>query len=86
MNNSLISVLVYAALILIGFTSGYIIRLKIAEGKKKNAEAEVKRILSEAEERAEQKKKEILIQAKDESYKIKKENERDQFEKNKLMQ
>jgi len=79
-------VMVYSALVIIGILGGYVIRWKIAEGKKKNAEAEVKKILLEAEEKAEQKKKEILIQAKDESYKIKKENERDQFEKNKLIQ
>lgn len=79
-------VLVYIALLIIGIPIGYVIRVKIAEGKKKNAEAEAKKILVEAEEKAEQKKKEILIQAKDESYKIKKENERDQFEKNKLIQ
>jgi len=82
----LMDVMVYSALVIIGILGGYVIRWKIAEGKKKNAEAEVKKILLEAEEKAEQKKKEILIQAKDESYKIKKENERDQFEKNKLIQ
>ncbi|MCE5223539.1 ribonuclease Y [bacterium] len=82
-----ITVLLYIVFaIIIGIAIGYIFRLKIAEGKKKNAELEAKRILKEVEEKAEQKKKEILIQAKDESYKIKKENERDLFEKNKLAQ
>jgi len=72
--------------ILCGVVLGYIYRLKLGEGKKKRAEFEVETILKEAEIKAEQKKKEILIQAKDESYRIKKENERDQFEKQRLIQ
>ena len=78
--------LVYIAFAILGIVIGYLIRWKIAEGIKRNAEAEAKKILSDAEEKAEQKKKEILIQAKDETYKIKKESERDIFEKNKLLQ
>lgn len=61
---------IYAAISLVTFIIGYLVRRYIAESKIKNAEEQSRRIVEDAEKQAETRKKEVLLEAKEEIHKL----------------
>ncbi|MGE5629809.1 MAG: Rnase Y domain-containing protein, partial [Caulobacteraceae bacterium] len=68
-----IDIIIYAAIALVTFLVGYLVRRYIAESKIKNAEEQSRKIVAEAEKQAETKKKEVVLEAKEEVHKLRSE-------------
>ena len=88
MNNieTFVEIVKYVIIACIAGAIGYLLRKTVAEAKIASAEAEAKRIISEAVKDAETKKRETLVEAKDEIYKMRSELERESRERRNELQ
>ena len=88
MNNieTFVEIVKYVIIACIAGAIGYLLRKTVAEAKIASAEAEAKRIISEAVKEAETKKRDILVEAKDEIYKMRSELERESRERRNELQ
>lgn len=81
-----VEIVKYVIIACIAGAIGYLLRKTVAEAKIASAEAEAKRIISEAIKEAETKKRETLVEAKDEIYKMRSEIERESRERRNELQ
>jgi len=81
-----VEIVKYVIIACIAGAIGYLLRKTVAEAKIASAEAEAKRIISEAVKDAETKKRETLVEAKDEIYKMRSELERESRERRNELQ
>lgn len=75
-----------AAMLVVGFGAGYLVRRAVGEARISSAEAEAKRIIAEAAKSAETRKKELLVEAKDEVQKLREDLDRDVKERRQDLQ
>lgn len=68
-------------MVIVGLGIGYFMSKNLAEGKLKQAETEVSRMVRDAEKAAESKKKEALIEAKEEIHKLRSEADKENKER-----
>ena len=82
----IITVVIAAAVAVVGFFAGSVARKKSAEKTIGSAEAQAKRILGEAMKNAETRKKETIIEAREEIHRLRQETENDLRERRKEVQ
>ena len=79
--NTIVTIILLAAAIGIGFAAGFILKRMFSERELKGAAEQAKRIIQEAEKEAEVKRKEVAIEAKDKLYQARMEFDKEAREK-----
>lgn len=79
--NTIVTIILLAAGIGIGFAAGFILKRMFSERELKGAAEQAKRIIQEAEKEAEVKRKEVAIEAKDKLYQARMEFDKEAREK-----